>query len=413
VVGGSKKRRKKRMSRRSVVLVICLAAALTVTAFTDTNASPARVAGLNLSGPGTGFVRDYVNTYPYPVAINRYPNMLWAHLGKTSSSLNYPDNRMMGMFHELGEDGEYGILGVTLRENSPEDMLLRALDDVGADYSGVSHQQFDIIYGRDMEQASFGLRFDLARSSYEDANGNVTAPDETYIGLDGWVNTWGIGAAVDVDISEDAMLEVGGEVRQFTFKDDATGLQDDGSISVRVNGRIFYEMAENKTLIPVVSFQRLQIGEENGVVLADKVNDFYGGVAVNQMVNGDDLLIYGAAARFSSWKRENDVVDIDQSRMQLPVLFMALEHQFRDWLVGRGGASQALTRWKGGDEDPDFADQKELFNEFDFSLGIGMEFSDFTIDATLNQNYPFTGFWFVSGQPTNNLFGMVSFTYTY
>lgn len=392
------------MFRRSVFLVVCLAAVVLFVSATESNASPARVAGLNLMGPGSGFVRDYVNTYNYPVAINRYPNMMWAHLGQSRGGFE-AGHRVMGMFHEIGEDGEYGIFGVTLREDSPVDPLLMYLD-----YYGASHQQFDLMYGRDMEQVSFGLRFDMAYSSYEDVDGNTTAPHGFPIGLDGWVNTWAIGAGVDVDINEDAMLEVGGEFRKYTFKsDEASEIEDDGSISFRANARVFWERAENKTLIPMVSFNRTQIGEEDAY--KDTWTDFIAGAACNHVVNGDDLLIYGAAFRLESRKIENGVVYTDESGRSVPVLFMGLEHRFRDWLVGRGGASQAMVTDK--DKTDEAGDEKDTYSDFNFALGIGMEFSNFTIDATLNQNYPFTGFWFVSGEETDDLFGMVSFTYTY
>jgi hypothetical protein len=381
-----------------------MAAVMFFASATESNASPARVAGLNLMGPSTGFVRDYVNVYPYPVAINRYPNMMWANLGHQSSGFEAA-HRVMGMYHEIGEDGMHGILGVTLREDSPVDPLLSYLG-----YYGASHQQFDLMYGRDMEKASFALRFDMARSSFEDEDGNTRAPDESVIGIGGHVNTWGIGAGVDVDINEDAMLEIGAEVRQYTFEDEATGLKDDGSISFAANARVFYERTENKTMIPLVSFNFTKIGEENGETVTDEWMDFFGGVACNQVVNGDDLLIYGAAFRFQSMKTENSVTEVDESSRSIPVLFMAVEHKFRDWLVGRGGASQAMAWDKDNAEDNE---QTEMFSDFSFALGIALEFSNFTIDATLNQNYPFTGFWFVSGEPTNDLFGEISFTYTY
>jgi len=399
------------MSRRSVFLVVVLAAVMVAGAATESNASPARVAGLNLTGPSAGFVRDYVNTYYYPVAVNRYPNMLWANLGEQTSGF-YAAHRTMGMFHEVGEDGEYGILGVTLREDSPMDPVLQHLG-----YLGASNQQFDIMYGRDMEQASFGLRFDMARSSFENEDGDTRSPDEFFIGGEGWWNTWGIGAAVDVDLNEDAMLEVGGEIRKYTFKDETEEVSDDGSMSLRLNGRIFWERSENKTMVPLVSLNRTQLGWENGTSMTDTWTDFFGGVACNQTVNSDDLLIYGAALRFQSRKVENDEVLLDRTSRTVPVLFMAAEHRFRDWLVGRGGASQAMTSSKVDDFDEDtypyLKKGKALASDFSFALGLAMEFSNFTIDATLNQNYPFTGFWFVSGEATDNLFGMVSFTYTY
>lgn len=400
------------MFRRSVFLAVCMAAVFLFVAASESNASPARVAGLNLSGPATGFVRDYVNTYPYPVAMNRYPNMMWANLGSRNPYGGFQaTQRAMGMFHELGDDGTYGILGVTLREDSPMDPVLQSMDLLGA-----SHQQFDLTYGRDMEQVSLGIRFDMAHSSREDEAGNISKPYETHIGpadSAAYVNTWGLGVAVDIDINEDAMLEVGGEVRFYTFEDEVNGFSDDGSISMRLNGRVFWERSENKTMIPLVSFSRTQVGQENGVALVETMDDFYAGVACNQVVNSDDLLIYGAAFRMVSRETSNDVVELDRTDSSAPVLFMAVEHRFRDWLVGRGGASQAMAWRSYGPDDLHFADQKQLDSDFDFALGIAMEFSNFTIDATLNQNYPFTGFWFVSGQSTSDLFGMVSFTYTY
>ena len=405
-VGGSKRRRK-RMSRKSLYLVIGLAAIMMVFTVTETYASPARVEGLNLAGYGAMFTRDYVNTYPYPVAITRYSNMAWAHLGESGSYMN-AHHRVMGLFHQMGEDGHYGVLGVTLRECSPQDPILWSMG-----LMGVSHQQFDILWGRDFDQASFGLRFDMARSSFEDkSTGDVLSPDEDE---EGWFNTWAIAGAVDYDLSEDAMLEVGGEVRQYTFQDDFNDYTDDGSMSFRVAARVFYERAPNKTMIPVVTYTRTDLGLENDVLATSTLDDMMVGAACNHVVNGDDLLIYGAAFRYRSWEStmDDDIVD-DWSRRDFPVLFCALEHRFRDWLVGRGGASQAMVSNDFGEEDVDYPDEKWLWSDFDFALGIGLEFTNFTIDATLNQNYPFTGFWFVSGQSTpRDLFGQVSFTYTY
>jgi len=413
-VGGSKRRRK-RMSRKSLYLVIGLAAIMMVFTVTETYASPARVAGLNLTGDHAMFTRDYVNTYPYPVAIARYSNLAWAHLGHSGSGM-FARHRVMGLFHQIGEDGHYGVLGVTLRENSPQDPILQSMvpyESSASDLMGVSHQQFDIIWGRDFEQASVGLRFDMARSSYEDEDsGDVWAPDEDEYG---WFNSWAIAGAVDYDLTEDAMLEIGGEVRQYTFQDDDMDVNDDGSMSFRVAARVFYERAANRTMIPLVTYRRTDLGLENSTLATYTLDDMLAGVACNHVVNGDDLLIYGAAFRYRALENtEDDEILDDLSRRDFPVLFCALEHRFRDWLVGRGGASQAMVSTSCGEDDPDCGGTNWLESEFEFALGIGLEFTNFTIDATLNQNYPFTGFWFVSGQSTpRDLFGQVSFTYTY
>lgn len=399
------------MSRNSVLLVTCLAAALMFTALSGAQASPARVAGLNLAGPGTGFVRDYVNTYPYPVAITRYPDLMWAHLGGTTGGFE-ADHRIMGMFKQLGEDGAYGVLGITLRQNSPMDPLLQYMG-----HRGASDQQFDVIYGKDMERMSFGLRFDLAHSSYEDSSGTRRSPDELFpVGLGGYVNTWGLGAAIDADLGDNSMLEVGGELRFYTFEDEFIEVNDDGSVSFRLNARIFYDWAQDKTLIPLLSYNRTKVGEEDvaaGTTTTDKMDDLLLGMAVNQVVNRDDLIIYGFAFRMMGREISNDAVLLDVNDTHLPTLFMAAEHRFKDWLVGRGGASQAMVWRSYGDDDPNYPDESMMESEFNFALGLGFEWANFTIDTTLNQNFPFTGPHFISGTPTDDLFGQVSFTYTY
>ena len=403
------------MSRRSVQLVICLVAVMLVSAVTETCASPARVEGLNLIEGRAAFTRDYVNTYQYPVAIARYSNLAWGHLGAHSTSGFHAYDRVMGLFQEMGEDGHYGVLGITLRQESLQDPVL------GQVYlDGASYQQFDIIWGRDFEQASVGFRLDMARSSEEDEDsGDVNSPYASNIGVheNGYVNTWGIGGAVDYDLSEDAMLELGGEVRRYDFRDDENDVEDDGSVSFRIGGRVFYERAANKTLIPLATFTKTSVGAQGGAEIDDTVDDFLTGVACNHVVNGDDLLLYGAAFRYWSRERTEDATIVyDYNSLSAPILFVALEHRFRSWLVGRGGASHAMVSRDYGEEHSvvSVANRNYLFADFDFALGIGLEFRNFTIDATLNENYPFTGFWFVSGQETPDpLFGQVSFTYTY
>ena len=402
------------MHRMSVV--ICVAAVALSLAVAEGYASPARVAGLNLTEGRAAFTRDYVNTYAFPVAINRYPNMLWAELGHSGSGF-YARERAMGLFHEIGDGGDYGVLGITLRQESLENDMW-GLRQIGMD--GVSYQQFDIMWGRDFERASVGFRFDLARSSAEDkGSGEIVAPYEEPIGIAdrGYVNTWGVGGAVDYDLSEEAMLEVGGEVRQYTFRDDENEVEDDGSVSFKLAARVFYERSKSQTLVPLVSLSRTDIGSKGDAEVQDTVTDFMAGAACNHVVNHDDLLIYGAAFRVIDRERtQADVIEYDTKEWDLPILFLGLEHRFRDWLVGRGGASTAMANWSAGEEHSveSVANTNWLWADFDFALGIGLEFTNFTIDATLNQNYPFTGFWFVSGQSTpRDLFGQVSFTYTY
>ena len=76
------------------------------------------------------------------------------------------------------------------------------------------------------------------------------------------------------------------------------------------------------------------------------------------------------------------------------------------WLTGRVGCQQARRMEKAGDNlDVNSAD-------FLYGLGVGVHFNNFDVDATLNQNFPFTGGYFISGESTSGtMFGRITADY--
>jgi hypothetical protein len=54
-----------------------------------------------------------------------------------------------------------------------------------------------------------------------------------------------------------------------------------------------------------------------------------------------------------------------------------------------------------------------VFDEpFTFSMGVGFKWNDVEIDATVNEDYPFTGMYWLSGV-SEAPFGKISITYYY
>ena len=96
----------------------------------------------------------------------------------------------------------------------------------------------------------------------------------------------------------------------------------------------------------------------------------------------------------------------DVSVTWLPTLFGSLEWDIKSWLTGRVGCQQAMRMEKSGDNlDVNSAD-------FLYGLGVGVHFNNFDVDATLNQNFPFTGGYFISGESTaGSMFGRVTADY--
>src|SRR5262245_19143761 len=100
------------------------------------------------------------------------------------------------------------------------------------------------------------------------------------------------------------------------------------------------------------------------------------------------MLTLGAAFN----RQENNADDI--SVTWFPTLFGALEWDLKPWLTGRVGAQQAMRMTSDG-TDNDITD-----SDFRYGLGVGIHMNDFDLDASLNQNFPFTGGYFLTGQET-------------
>ncbi len=413
-------------------------------------ASTARLEGL---GVLPDFIEDYANIFSYPVSVCRYPAVVIGELG-------YADGGGMGFGATmgLGKDNAYGVFGIMLREHG----MFSPLPQLG---SGNEGSQFDILWGMNFEKVSFGLRFDNSSSKMEwadqDGDGMSFSPWYFYYGVStdmidpAYFNTMGIGVSGSMEVREADKVEATFEYRTFDFAIEEMGgdfaIEDAGNPSFGFWGRGFFTMNENVTLVPMAGYNKYDIGWEVTSDVADDedasdqtLTNMRAGLGMRVDVGSFFMLGVG----FSQWKMNVDntfgeaapdptfTESFEFTGTSLPFLFGTFEASPKDWLTIRFGARKNMLSEKatitsvGGDEltfetknanlTPDIRDflygegiNLPYFEEpFAFSMGVGFKFNDIEIDATMNEDYPFTGMYWLSGD-SETPFGKISVTYYY
>lgn len=360
-----------RATRWVLLLVVGLCCLSTVS-----EAQDAVVEGLDVA---EGFLENYVNLSTFPTVAARYGNLVVVSLGADGD-----DDKTVGVLGS-GDNTNYGVFAIFLNQND---------DDGKAELDLTWAKQFN-------SGTTFGVNLLWRKSKTETGSAKITPIGG---GGPGNFNTLGVGAGVKVDMNDERMLELAGQVSWFSWETtDGTGTvtsKDNGSASYRLSGRIFSEMSSRSTLVPLLSYAKSDFTEDS---------DFTGGtdedvtetsldlgVAFHYDVNGNDLLILGVSGEY--FKEEDVGAGVDESSWHLPRLFAALEFDVYSWLTVRAGANKSFDRT---DDTP--SDTDVLTSEFGFGLGMGLHFDHFDVDATVDPDAVFTGGYLFSGDSSDPL----------
>jgi opacity protein-like surface antigen len=409
-------------------------------------ASTARLEGL---GVMPDFIEDYANIFNYPVSICRYPAVVIGELG-------YVDGwgKGFGATMGLGTDNAYGVFGIELRQNSTFAPVPGTAGSPGS--------QFDLLWGMNFGKASVGLRFDRSNSELElTTDGVGTKFTPLYIiysgigpAMESW-NTMGLGISGGLEVREADKVEATFEYRKLDFALDQIGgagmsIEDKDNPSFGIWGRGFFAMAENITLVPMVGYNKYDFswefkdpttpGDDDS---SDQTLSNVRG-ALGMRVDMGSFFMVGLG--FSQWKADvdNSIVtplgtdprSAEFTSTSMPFFFGTFEADLKDWLTIRFGAKKHLLAEKVNVELYDgtkieyktsngslptfLRDDLEangLFvpvmdEPFLFSMGLGFKWNDIEIDATLHEDYPFTGMYWLSGDSVTP-FGKISVTYYY
>jgi len=425
------------MFQRKLIVVLGLVAMLALSAGM-TQASMSRVEGMNLDVPALSqFTDDYVNIYYYPTSVVRQNNLVLAELGENPGGTTTPVQFNDQSLTVIRNFPRFGAIAFQMKQ--------RALNS--AFPNNLNHEQLDAIWGRAFTKLDLAVRLDITNSKFEESTtvGGVTDTfkelgssgfgadpypfggaffDNAITGQGVELNTVGISPAIALHMSNDNRFEGMVTYRKYSLdrSETAGGVagekwEDDGGASYAVAARAVINQNDKNTWYPAAWFVNDDLSwKVTGVTptarSADEKYKSYGiGISNNMKVNDNNLLLWGVVVQQA--KHEYDRTDnndgvasgatktLEEKSTLAPLVFAAVETDATKWLKVRMGASRALvnTNTKFGDfNTPQNTDEsKERGSDFKFALGTGIRWNNLDIDMTLNEKFPLSGGWVLSG----------------
>jgi hypothetical protein len=407
---------------------------------------------------GTGdYMSDDSNAMRWYSVLPMYANQVNVEVGTTG---NTPDGfsdtyfiddggtRAFSVNYACGEDGKWGTYRLSLNENTLDspglwstNMLFMtmlpgsAFRAFGASVPSALPataplNKWDVGGGWEIgDNASVGVSLTRSSWNYEDPDVSVNQ-SFTSVGIGG---TW----SNNEDMTLDGTFTWGMANGDANFATSPVGGTDpytaewDSKNAIEIAGRMFWDWKDDVTLVPVASFASsnysLTDNQDNATVgyvdvpgTGDKMKDFKAGVGLNMDVNTDNMLIVAAEFRYLKWEYSNaDTVGAAISELtarMLPTIRMALETKVTSWMTTRVGAAKHLGEVKekdvNGDEYKAEPGVPGLdMSSFDWTLGVGFDVAEWTVDLELDSGAPFSTFYWVTGYSyydTNSYYGPVT-----
>ena len=435
------------MFQRKLIAVFGAVALLAV-AVGVSEASLSRVEGMGLTSPFLSqFTDDYANIFTYPTSVVRQNNLVLAELGTNSDGQVDPVDFSDQSFTLIKNFPSFGAIAFQMKQGALNTLNQSTPGFLGLTTNSIrnslNNEQLDMIWGKGFEKLDLAVRLDVTSSSLETtgiAGAGVTTktqgadfvnpftpyPFGTFLpdaiianGVE--MNTWGVTPSIALHMSNDNRVEGALTFRRYSLDRSSTAVtpnqswKDDGNLSYAVLIRGILNSANNATWYPAIWYVNDDLGYtvNNVAPTAVKVDETYknygAGLSHNMRVNDNNLLIFGVAGMQS--KHNYDRKDTNGAGAEIrseedkltlaPLFFGSLETDATHWLKVRIGASRALSNSHGDitEFDNTAVSAKLRIADFNFSLGTGIKFNNLDIDMVLNNAFPLSGGWILSGDP--------------
>jgi len=430
------------MSQRKLMAVLSLAAVVALNAG-ESRASLSRVEGMALSVPTLSqFTDDYVNIYYYPASVVRQNNLVLAELGNNPSGLSDFSVTIPSIvtttdqsFTVIRNFPRFGAIAFQMKQSALNNLTTS---------SNLNNEQLDAIWGKAFSNFDFAVRVDITNSSAETSTnpgavvvksrgidnlagfdpypfGAVTANQIVGGGIE--LNTFGITPAITLHLSNDNRFEGAVTYRKYSLDRSSTAAgnehwQDDGSASYVVNARMFMNQGDRHVWVPAAWYVNDDLGwrVDNfggaaGVTRsAEETYRQYGvGISDNMRVNDNNLLLWGVSiaqakhhfTRSDAAIAAGETQELTEKTTAVPVVFAAIETDATKWLKVRAGANRTLVSDRtdtvtfGPPNATTIAKTRQ--SAFNLSLGTGLRWNNLDVDMTLNEKFPLTGGYILSG----------------
>lgn len=401
-------------------------------------ASPAMATKSRLTAMGhvNRYVEDDYNIFAWPATLPSYANVLLINLinddyyhegleGEFYTQNGYSGNAgwygngvsaMFGLIKGLGEDNQYGTLGLFFMEVAGGLNPVGEIDD-DLDYlwdhqdlfAWPVYNKYSLMYGYSMDGLSFGLSFSRSDEGAEmevmDVKGEIHQAYTT------------IGAGVRFDVGEDAYADLAFDYGMASYTEKPTPwgeISQDAASTIGIKARAFYEYSEYLTIVPFFGFkwwdfslQADSSGYFDAPCWGNKGLGFDFGIGTDWSVNDENTIIF-AIEPYSYWKTEpsqcDDGPSIEGKMVTFPRFQLALESEITDWLTFRTGCIKDNTKYEINVTEDD-VESTYSFTEADFNwfFGLGFDVADFEFDCVVHEAVPFSlGYWLTGYRPASD-----------
>ena len=381
------------------------------------NATTSRVRSLANVGD---YISDDSAVHRWYSTLVSFANQVNAEMGDwTTQSLS--DSRGLGWNFAMGEDAKWGTYRVTLNEASlndpgfwignpfyqvhgPSEIGGPFVGDLEFPYEDVPMNRWDIAGAWELgETFAIGVSITQSKWFVEDETTDF-ASDNSWL-VFGAGATW----TNNENMVIDALVNFGTAGGETTTAG-PTSLEWDSGTAFELGARMFYDWKDDITLVPVVDFATSDYSLTSSPAAltppnGQKTTDIMVGLGLNMDVNQDNMLVFALEWMNRTVEFSNadttaaDIAEVSQNFM--PTIRLALESSITSWLTTRIGAAKYIGSLKaetnGGEEIKVSAghpwDYPEM-NGFDWFLGAGFNFSEWTVDLELAHETPFgLGYW--------------------
>jgi len=343
------------------------------------------------------YTHDNSNIFFFPGAIYTYSGQVVGEFRVKNNDNSYT----VGVNYPFGD---YSVIGAYL--NRP---ISVSVPGNIADSVLLTHTT-DIFYGTQMTSFDFGLRLSLGLDSHSDDIGAINDDQSArYIA---------VGAGLTHEAMDLGML--------FELPSVKRDLGDSSNtwngFGFGLSGR-FFMGEEATTIVPLGVIHMTSTSSEVDINSATTVNtDFRStdiglGIGLNHELNERNLLVGGIEV----FGYSSDRSDVDGGSEQtiktvtMPGFYMGVESEVTRWLIGRLGVAQVFQSTTDKLNPPGGAPSVETnskVSNYRVSFGMGFRFSDFLLDAAINEGLFFDGPNFISGG-INPMATRLSLTYEF
>jgi hypothetical protein len=237
-------------------------------------------------------------------------------------------------------------------------------------------------------------------------------------------NILGVGGGVAFEMSPTTNVEGAVLFQNRTFvNDDPTvpvDTEEDNPTTFVLSARAMWQWQPNVMVVPVFKWYSYDLGVQDNLASTTEENSLKGwqiGAAGNWTLGSNDLFVLGVTFAQNTVEQEGAIFgsplpggSTEITEMLTPQLFGALETHVNNWLTLRFGANKGVVHSEKHENATDNA--KVTDSPFAMSLGAGLKVGTLQLDALLNNTFPHTMGYLVSGVP-NVVFTKVSATYAF